>query len=80
MDREADQARQAKLDTAVSIVTAVQAELDELALQFDEEVAQLDEAYDAQTEELKEVIVRARTTGIDVRYIGIGWLPGAVAG
>lgn len=58
---------------AEEIVASVREELIELQAQFDDEVDALDDAYDAQTEELKEITVRARATNIHVDFIGIGW-------
>ncbi|MGI9257285.1 MAG: helicase HerA domain-containing protein [Gammaproteobacteria bacterium] len=120
VDREAEQARGSKVDTAISFGTAVlgavlgrkristtsasrvgtamrkagrmsqqsadvrraketvesvKAQLETLQIQFDEEVDALDAAYDAQDEELTETVVRPKSTGIDIRVIGVGWLP-----
>ncbi len=42
---------------------------------LENEVAELDTAFDAQAEELDEVVVRAKTTDINVSLTGLVWLP-----
>jgi hypothetical protein len=121
VEREAEQARGAKLDTAISFgtavlgallgrkrvsvtsasrvgtaarkagrigtqaadvkraeatVAAVSTELEELQLDFDGEVDALDDAYDAQTEELTEVPIRPLAKNIHVSLMRLGWNPG----
>ncbi len=56
-------------------VAAVQQQLQELGRDFDADVAKLDAAYDAQAEELAEVLVRATLSDIHVALFGLGWLP-----
>ena len=120
VEREAEQARGAKLDTAISFGTAVlgavlgrkristtsasrvgtamrkagsarkqagdvrraretvesvRVQLEELQIAFEDEVDQLDAAYDAQDEELTETLVRPKTTEIDIRFVSLGWAP-----
>jgi len=120
VQREAEQARGAKFDTAISFGTAVlgavlgrkrisitsasrmgtamrkagsakkqagdvrraqetaesvKAQLEELQVAFEDEVNNLDDAYDAQDEELKETLVRPKTTEIDIRFVSLGWAP-----
>lgn len=50
-------------------------ELEELKAQCEEDVAELEDAYDAQREELEEFVVRARSTNIRIDWFGIGWRP-----
>jgi len=120
VEREAEQARGAKLDTAISFgtavlgallgrkrvsvtsasrvgtaarkagrlgketgdirraeetVAAVRAELEELQIQFDDEVAQLDDAYDGQLDQLDEIPIRPLAKNVHVRLLRIGWVP-----
>lgn len=56
-------------------VQALQGDLEELSREFDAQVDALDAAYDAQTDELKEQTVRAKSTDIDIRFIGVGFVP-----
>jgi len=56
-------------------VAALEADLVALSDDFDEQVNALDAAYDAQADELKEQIVRAKSTDIDVRFLGAGFVP-----
>jgi len=122
VEREAEQARGAKMDTAISFgtavlgallgrkrvsvtsasrvgtaarkagrlgketgdirraeetVTAVRAELEELQVQFDDEVAELEDAYDAQLEELDEIPIRPLAKNVHVSLLRLGWVPSA---
>ena len=56
-------------------VAALEADLAALADDFEAQVDELDAAYDAQADELKEQTVRAKSTDIDVRFIGVGFVP-----
>ncbi len=53
----------------------VQADRDALQAQFQQELDRLAGSFDAQTEPLKEIIVRPKAGDIDVHFLGIGWLP-----
>lgn len=63
------------VDRARERVTALEADLKVLADKFDADVAALDDAYDAQADPLKEVLVKAKSTNIDLRFIGVGLVP-----
>jgi len=56
-------------------VAALEADLLALSQDFDAKVDALDAAYDAQADELKEQTVRAKSTDIEVRFIGVGFVP-----
>ena len=75
--RKAGRMRQQSADVrrAKETVESVKAQLETLQIQFDEEVDALDAAYDAQDEELTETLVKPKSTGIEIRVIGVGWLP-----
>jgi hypothetical protein len=60
---------------AEQTVAVVQTRIVELQRAFDDEVAELDSAYDAQAEELEVLPVNPRATDIHVELIGIGWFP-----
>ena len=70
-------ARKEAADVARAKETAakVQADLQALNRQLEREVAELDTAFDAQAEELDEIVVRAKTTDIHVPVIGLAWMP-----
>ncbi|MEM7613341.1 MAG: ATP-binding protein, partial [Pseudomonadota bacterium] len=70
MSKEAGDVERAK-ETA----ERVRNELAELQRVFDEDVAALDNAYDAQTDELKEIAIKPKTTDIQIHLIGLLWLP-----
>jgi hypothetical protein len=53
----------------------VRADRDELQAAFHQELDALQASYDAQAERLSEVIVRPKAADIEVRFIGIGWMP-----
>ena len=42
---------------------------------LEKEVEALDTSFDAQSEELKEIVVRAKSTDIHVALTGLVWLP-----
>ena len=119
MDRESEQASKRKLDTAISVgsailgavlgrrigaraagrlgtaakgygairkeagdierakerVASLEADLVALSDEFEAQVQELEAAYDAQEEELKEVLVRAKSTDIDISFLGMGFTP-----
>ena len=53
----------------------VQADLRALNRELERELAKLDTAFDAQAEELDEIIVRAKTTDIHIPVVGLAWMP-----
>ena len=70
-------ARKEAADVARAKQTAekVRADLEALNAQLENEIAQLDTAFDAQAEELEEIVVRARTTDIHVPVVALAWMP-----
>ncbi|MBU2677700.1 MAG: hypothetical protein HKP32_08805, partial [Woeseia sp.] len=42
---------------------------------LEQEVEELDTSFDAQDEELSEIVVRAKSTDITVSLTGLAWLP-----
>ncbi|MDJ0699434.1 MAG: DUF87 domain-containing protein [Woeseiaceae bacterium] len=64
-------------DVARAKETAEKVKLDlaELNKQCEKEVAELDTAFDAQAEELDEVVVRAKAADIHVPVVGLVWMP-----
>jgi len=79
--RTAGGARKESQDVARAeeTVARVQADLDELNANLEKEIAALDTAFDAQNEELDEIVVRAKSTDISVAITGLVWLPYARA-
>jgi len=53
----------------------VRADLEALNQQLQEEIDALDTAFDAQAEELEEVIVRAKTTDVHIAVLALAWMP-----
>ncbi|MEM8817845.1 MAG: DUF87 domain-containing protein [Pseudomonadota bacterium] len=70
-------ARKESQDVARAEQTAakVKADIEALEQQLADEVAALDTAYDAQTDELKEIVVRAKTTDIHLNVTALVWMP-----
>jgi hypothetical protein len=53
----------------------IKADMAALNQQLEQEIANLDTAFDAQAEELDEIVVRAKSTDIHVAITGLAWLP-----
>ena len=70
-------ARKEAADVARAKETAdkVRADLEALNEQLEREVAALDTAFDAQAEELDEIVVRAKTTDVHVPVMALAWMP-----
>ena len=65
----------ADVDRARQTAEKVKADITELSKQLEKEVADLDTSFDAQSEELDELVVRAKSTDIHVAVTGLAWLP-----
>ena len=63
------------VERAKQTVEKVKADLDALNAELEREVDGLDTAFDAQAEELDEIVVRAKSTDINVAITGLVWLP-----
>ncbi len=63
------------VERARQTVEKVKADLEALNAELDKEIAALDTAFDAQAEELDEIVVRAKSTDINVALTGLVWLP-----
>ena len=75
--RTASSARKEAADVRRAKQTAAKVKADIVALskRLEKEVAELDTAFDAQSEELNEILVRAKSTDIHVAITGLVWLP-----
>jgi hypothetical protein len=60
---------------AEQTVAKVRTDLDTLNAELEKEIAALDTSFDAQEEELDEIVVRAKSTDINVAITGLVWLP-----
>jgi hypothetical protein len=65
----------ADVDRAMQTAEKVKQEIAALNDTLEKEVAELDTSFDAQTEELDEIVVRAKSTDIHVSLSGLVWLP-----
>ncbi|MDH3612850.1 MAG: DUF87 domain-containing protein [Gammaproteobacteria bacterium] len=65
----------ADIKRAEETARKVKADLEALNRDLEKEVAALDTAFDAQTEELDEIVVRAKSTDIHVPLVGLAWMP-----
>ncbi|MEL6868518.1 MAG: DUF87 domain-containing protein [Pseudomonadota bacterium] len=75
--KSAGGARKEAADVARAKQTAakVREELAELEATFQADVDALDDAFDAQTEALDEIIVKPKSTDIQVHFVGLLWMP-----
>jgi hypothetical protein len=60
---------------AEETLAQVRADQDALQAEFQKELDALQGRYDAQAEELKEIVVRPKAGDIEVRFLGLGWVP-----
>ena len=60
---------------AEQTVEAVRAELGELQSEFEREVDRLEDSYDAMSEALEEIVVKAKSTDIEIHLVGLLWMP-----
>ncbi len=65
----------ADVERAEQTVSKVQADITKLNSDLEKEIAELDTSFDAQSEELSEIVVRAKSTDIHVAITGLVWLP-----
>jgi hypothetical protein len=65
----------ADVGRAMQTAEKVRQEMAALNAALEKEVADLDTSFDAQSEELDEVVVRAKSTDIHVALTGLVWLP-----
>ncbi|MDH3551833.1 MAG: hypothetical protein OER22_04385, partial [Gammaproteobacteria bacterium] len=65
----------ADIKRAEETALKVKTDLEALNRDLEKEVAALDTAFDAQTEELDEIVVRAKSTDIHVPLVGLAWMP-----
>ncbi|MEM9209007.1 MAG: ATP-binding protein, partial [Pseudomonadota bacterium] len=63
------------VDRARETLARAQQELETLNQDLEREVGALEGSFDAQAEELKEIIVRAKTTDIHVALVALAWMP-----
>jgi hypothetical protein len=65
----------ADVERAKQTAAKVKADMAALNKELEKEVAALDTSFDAQVEELDEIVVRAKSTDINVAITGLVWLP-----
>ena len=65
----------ADVERAKQTAAKVKSDIAALNKELEEEVAKLDTSFDAQSEELDEIAVRAKSTDIHVAVTGLAWLP-----
>ena len=54
-------------------ITKIEQDIEDLKERFDADVEVMDDAYNAQTDTLEEVLVRARSTNIQIDWLGLAW-------
>jgi len=65
----------ADIKRAEQTAAKVKADIETLNRELKKELATLTGSYDAQAEELSEIVVRAKTTDIHVPLLGLAWMP-----
>ncbi len=65
----------ADIDRARERLAAVEAQISDLGLKFEDDVDHLESTLDFQELELDEVTVRAKSSGIHVHFVTLGWEP-----
>ncbi|MDH3616224.1 MAG: DUF87 domain-containing protein [Gammaproteobacteria bacterium] len=65
----------ADVERAAQTAAKVKEEMMALSASLEKEIANLDTSFDAQAEELDEIVVRAKSTDIHVALTGLAWLP-----
>ena len=65
----------ADVDRARQTAEKVKVDIAALNKELEKEVVDLDTTFDAQAEELDEIVVRAKSTDIHVAVTGLAWLP-----
>ena len=65
----------ADVEHAKETAATVKQQLEELNQEFDQEVAKLEDAYDAQMEELDVIEIKPKSTEIHIHFVGLAWLP-----
>ncbi|MEN7344008.1 MAG: DUF87 domain-containing protein [Pseudomonadota bacterium] len=65
----------ADVERAEETAARVKAELTELEKTFESDVKALDDAYDAQSEALREIPVKPKSTDIQIHFVGVLWIP-----
>ena len=63
------------VERAKQTAEKVKADMAALNKQLEQEIRELDTSFDAQSEELSEIVVRAKSTDIHVAVTGLAWLP-----
>lgn len=63
------------VERARETAAAVKQQQAELAREFDQEVARLESAFNAQNEPLTEVLIKAKSTEINIHFVALAWTP-----
>ncbi|MFK8053918.1 MAG: ATP-binding protein [Woeseiaceae bacterium] len=63
------------VDRAKETAAKVQSDLSALQKDFEASVADLDAAYDGQTDELSEITIKPKSTDIQIHFVGLLWVP-----
>ncbi|MFT7531974.1 MAG: hypothetical protein ACI9FD_003002, partial [Gammaproteobacteria bacterium] len=75
--KKAGRMRQESADVARAqeLVDSVKLQIEELSMAFEDDVAGIEVNFDAQNESLEEVVVRAKSSDINVEMVGLVWTP-----
>ncbi len=53
----------------------VREELSELSARLEDDIAAMDDAYDAATDPLDEILIKPKSTDIEVQLVAVAWMP-----
>ncbi|NNL19080.1 MAG: ATP-binding protein, partial [Boseongicola sp.] len=70
MRKEAQDVEQAR-----ETMAAVKEEMQVLEKQLQREIELLESGFNAQNEELKEIVIKPKTTEVHIHFVGLGWAP-----
>lgn len=70
MGQQSDDVRHAK-----EVLQETRSNMEELNTQFEKDITRLELSFDAQTEKLEPVVVKAISANIQVHLVGLTWLP-----
>lgn len=63
------------VEQAHETMAAVKEEMQALDKQLQREIELLESGFNAQNEELKEIVIKPKTTEVHVHFVGLGWAP-----
>lgn len=63
------------VERARETAARVREQLAKLNIELEGEIAEMDDAYDAATDELDEILIKPKSTDIEVQLVALAWMP-----